>query len=446
MSFLHTHSPECLKSELELFSLPPTQTSIESSQWIHYKPVTSLSDDSPIEFTIPGHGEEYLDLAHTMLSLRVRVKTPERPATSQTSPSVAKDIAGPVNHFLHSLFNQVDVYFNQKLMSPPNNAYAYRAYIEALLNYSSLAKTSHLTSCIWVADTPGRMDETPESNTPNHGLVQRAQYIRGGRTLDLLGHIHCDVFNQDKFLINGVEVRVRLGRSKDSFCLMEKNTLSKIHILDASLLVRRAKISAGVLLAHAKLLSTVTAKYPLTRVEIKTFTIHSGVVGESLDNIILGQLQKRVIIGFVNNKAFNGDRTLNPFNFKHYGKNFFSLYVDGTQIPSRPLQPIFSQEEPLYVEAYHTLFSGTGIHFLNEGNSINRDDYSKGYTLFAFDLTPDLSANFAGHWNLVKHGSLRLEVRFEKPLEETVNCVVYAEFDNVIEIDSSRQVIVDFSG
>src|SRR5436309_1881370 len=103
------------------------------------------------------------------------------------------------------------------------------------------------------------------------------------------------------------------------------------------------------------------------------------------------------------------------------------------------------QKNPLNVEAYHTLFSGTGIHFLNEGNSINRD-YSKGYTLFAFDLTSDLSANFAGHWNLIKHGSLRLEVRFEKPLEETVNCVVYAEFDNVIEIDSSRQVIVDFSG
>ena len=60
------------------------------------------------------------------------------------------------------------------------------------------------------------------------------------------------------------------------------------------------------------------------------------------------------------------------------------------QIPSRPLQPNFSKDEPLYVEAYHTLFSGTGIHFLNEGNSISKDDYANGYTLFAFDLTPDL--------------------------------------------------------
>ncbi|XP_025995042.2 uncharacterized protein F54H12.2-like [Solenopsis invicta] len=445
MSFLHTHSSECLKSELDLFALPPTQTSIESAQWIYYKPVTSLADDAPIEFVIPGHGEDYLDLTHTMLSLRIRVETGTNTATAAAAAAAAAPKVGPVNQLLHSMFNQIDVYFNQKLVSPPNNAYAYRVYIEALLNYASPAKTSHLTSCLWDTDTPGFMDESVDSPT-NQALVRRARYIQGGRALDLIGHLHCDVFNQDKFLINGVEVRMRLVCSKDLFCLMETNSTSKIRILDASLLVRRAKITPGVLLAHARMLSKTTAKYPLTRVEVKTFTIHSGLVGESLDNVILGQLPKRIIVGFVDNKAFNGDRKLNPFNFKNYGINFLSLYADGMQIPSRPLQPSFKKDEPLYIEAYHILFSGTGIHFLNEGNSISRDDYSNGYCLFAFDLTPNLSANCAGHWNLVKHGSLRLEVRFEKALTATVNCIVYAEFNNVLEIDSSRQVIIDFSG
>jgi len=55
---------------------------------------------------------------------------------------------GPVNHLLHFMFNQIDVYFNQKLVSPPNNAYAYRAYIETLLSYASPARNSHLTSCL----------------------------------------------------------------------------------------------------------------------------------------------------------------------------------------------------------------------------------------------------------------------------------------------------------
>ncbi|XP_018377657.1 PREDICTED: uncharacterized protein F54H12.2-like [Trachymyrmex cornetzi] len=131
MSFLHTHSSECIKCELDFFSLPPTQTSIESSQWIYYKPVTSLTDDSPVEFVIPGHGEDYLDLTHTMLSLRIRVESERGESTSVIAADVAK--VGPVNHLLHSMFNQIDVYFNQKLLSPPNNVYAYRAYIEALL-------------------------------------------------------------------------------------------------------------------------------------------------------------------------------------------------------------------------------------------------------------------------------------------------------------------------
>jgi len=43
------------------------------------------------------------------------------------------------------------------------------------------------------------------------------------------------------------------------------------------------------------------------------------------------------------------------------------------QIPNKLLQ-IF--RKPFYVEAYHTLFLGIGIHFLNEDNSISRDDYA----------------------------------------------------------------------
>ena len=53
---------------------------------------------------------------------------------------------------------------------------------------------------------------------------------------------------------------------------MESKTISKIWILDANLLVRRAKISLGVLLAYVRMLSKITAKYLLTKIEVKTFT------------------------------------------------------------------------------------------------------------------------------------------------------------------------------
>jgi len=102
------------------------------------------------------------------------------------------------------------------------------------------------------------------------------------------------------------------------------------------------------------MLNKTIAKYPPKRVEVKTFMIHAGVVGKSIDNAILGQLPKRIIVGFIDNKAFNSDRKLNPFNFKNYGINFFSLYSDCMQILNRPIQSNFSKDEPLYVEAYHS--------------------------------------------------------------------------------------------
>ncbi|KAH9632615.1 hypothetical protein HF086_001858 [Spodoptera exigua] len=209
----------------------------------------------------------------------------------------------------------------------------------------------------------------------------------------MIGHLHGDIFNQDKFLINGVEMSVKLVRSRESFNLIagSNDVKFKVCITDATLIVRRARINPSVLLAHQKVLASTTAKYPITRAEVKVLTIPSGVQGKTLDNIFLGQVPKRCII------------------------------------------------------AYHTLFSGTGIHFLNEGNAISREQYAKGYCLLAFDLTPDLSANSSAHWNLIKHGSVRLEVRFEYSLIQTINCIVYAEFDNIIEIDKNRNVTVDYS-
>ena len=96
------------------------------------------------------------------------------------------------------------------------------------------------------------MDDTLDSS--NTALERRcifgAQYSQRNHTLDLISYLHYDIFNQNKFLINGVEVRMRLVHSKDSFYLMESKTISKIRILDASLLVKRTKISSDMLFAH----------------------------------------------------------------------------------------------------------------------------------------------------------------------------------------------------
>ena len=62
MAFVHCDSAECGKAELGLFGVPPTQTEIESTQWIEHRPITTLNDSSPIEFVIRPLQINYLVL------------------------------------------------------------------------------------------------------------------------------------------------------------------------------------------------------------------------------------------------------------------------------------------------------------------------------------------------------------------------------------------------
>jgi hypothetical protein len=202
------------------------------------------------------------------------------------------------------------------------------------------------------------------------------------------------------------------------------------------------KISPSILLAHEAALAKAPARYPLTRVEVKTETITAGLRDKSIPNLFLGQTPKRLVIGLVSNQAFNGSYRHNPFNFQHFNLNYLCLYIDGQQIPSQPLTPDYANDN--CVEAYNTLFTGTGIHWKDEGNDISYGEYKDGNALYCFDLTPDLSAH-EGHWNLQRQGIVRLEMRFAVPLVSAVNCIIYAEFNNLIEIDQNRQVSVDYS-
>ena len=89
-----------------------------------------------------------------------------------------------------------------------------------------------------------------------------------------------------------------------------------------------------------------------------------------------------------------------------------------------------------------SLFSGTGKENRDEGNDITRVDYSRGYALYAFDLSSTLAEE--GHFNLAKQGTVRVELKVGAALPNTVTVVAYAEFENVIEIDRNRNVIYDF--
>lgn len=435
MALVHNQSCECMKSEFDLFSVPPTQTSIAKGNWIEYHPLNNITDSAPIQFSLQGSTGDYLDLSQFIFHVRVKL-------IQDNGDDLLPDAnVGPVNLLLQSLFSDVDVTMNDRLVTPSTNTYPYRAILETLLSYGPEAKESQLTGSLFYKDTAGKMDSCkPNGNQDviNEGLKARYEYVKNSKIVDLVGPLHCDMFIQQKMLLGGVELKLKLHRSKNEFCLLssEANAAFKVRIIDASLCVRHVKVHPGVALAHAKALEQGTAKYPINRVEVTTLSVPRGNIIFKRENLFLWNLPKRLVLGCGDTEAFNGTYNKNPFNFHHHHLNFLALYVDGEQLPWKPLRPSFTDDR--YIMSYQTLYSGLNSMFTDKSNQINRSDYGKGYTLYAFDLTPDLANG--GHTNLRKNGNVRLEMQFENALTRSVSVIVYAEYDAVVEVDKSRNI------
>ena len=333
MAFVHEQSCECTKSELDLFSVPPTQTSIESGCWAEYHPLSSIGNGAPIEFEVSGTGEEYLDFANSHLYIKAKITAPD-------GGNIADDAeVGPVNNFLHSLFSQVDISLNGTLITSSTNTYPYRAYNEDLLGHGADSKESQLSAALFYKDTPGRMgaaNPRAAAGARNYGLTRRSQFTHESRVVDMIGRLHCDIFFQERYMLNEVTTKIRLIRSRDNFSLMSTGEF-KVKIMSASLLIRKVKVSPSVFLAHAKTLEKSLAKYPIRRVVCKTFTIPNGHLDATNEKLFTGQLPRRIVVGLVDNEAFNGAFGHNPFNFKHFSLTEIGLYMDGQQHGIKPL-------------------------------------------------------------------------------------------------------------
>ena len=203
---------------------------------------------------------------------------------------------------------QVDVYLNDTLVTPSSNTYPFRSYVDTLLSYGAKANKTQLSSQLWYKVTAGHMNGTTV-NVGSLGLTERGRYLVDSRVVDMMGRLHVDLFLQDRFNLNGVDVKIRLVRSKYTFSLMADghNPDYKVRIVGAILFARKAVFSRRVQVAHIKYLAKGTAKYPLRPVECKVYCVPQGTMSHTHKNLFLWTLPKRLIVWCIDNDAYSGN-------------------------------------------------------------------------------------------------------------------------------------------
>ena len=220
----------------------------------------------------------------------------------------------------------------------------------------------------------------------------------------------------------------------------------RVKLTKAYLKIRKVKLSPSISIAHELALKKGPAIYPIRHVECKTFIISAGNPSLRKDNIFNGLVPKTFDMVMVNSAAFNGDYKKNPFNFKTFTTLFIGIAVNGEEVPFRPLQLCYTAENPSYIEAFLTMFSGAGKLFYNAGNDVTSDEYAGGYAVYVADLTADMCGSSPPHFNVVQRGNLAVDIKFSTAPTDAVSLICYGEFENTIHIDSERNVIYDYCG
>ena len=153
--------------------------------------------------------------------------------------------------------------------------YAYRVCLKTLLNNGNSTKESQMTAALWYKDTAGKVDTARAYYV---GFTKRATFAATCKTVDLFGRIHADLFHQEKLLTTGVGMHAKMVRNKTPFALMsnEGGANYKVKIERVTPHVRKVKVAHAAALPRTKVLEYGNAKYPLQRVECKTFSIPAG--------------------------------------------------------------------------------------------------------------------------------------------------------------------------
>jgi len=437
MALINRASSAIVRSEVDLFNLPPTDTTIESSFYAEYKPIVNIQEsNSRIDFRIIGNGTQYLDINDSFLYIKLKVVCSD----GTDLPDDAS--VSCVNNFMHSLFSNCDFSINDTIVLSSNNCYTYKAYLETLLSHGKEYLESQGSAFMFYPDTNGNA-----LNNQNTGYKNRKHFIAKSQPLELVDRLRLDVASQHRYILNDTNVTLSLARSSDQFSLtyLHSGTASdpylnpKVKLLDASLFVRKHTLYPSLSIAHQKLLeSGHNAIYPIKKCDTKFFTIPQGNQSFVEENVFMGSLPSKIVIGLVKNSSFTGTYTTDPFYFDHFALNYLSITVNNMPLPVKSLNFDFNNNS--YLIAYHLLLSALGISNKDHGLLINRANYIKGNTLFAFDVNP--TEGLEGSLHLEKSGSVRIELKFEKALTEAVNCIVYSEHQALIEIDKYRRSVV----
>jgi hypothetical protein len=427
---------------LDLFSRPPTTASLSDIQHVSYKPIAAISDQSPIEFTISAGVDSYLSLCESTITLKLQlldsagahIAAPAAAAAgaaAAAAPPVDPTIS-PSCNYLHNLFSEVEVYANGTVISQNSNLYPYRAYFTNLLANGTSSKDCELITEGWITDNAGE-----QGLITGAALLEREKWVKHSKVHYLHGQLKSELFQTNKLLPSGVELRVRCTPNKNNCILIASAGAPIVKILDAVLTVPQYRVDADILASIEQTLTKSNILIPVVKTQMKVFHVPSGLHSKSLDNLYPGQSPGRITLGITSHSAYSGSYTDDIHKYDNFNITDIHLTINGRKFPSTGFATNFPGDN--FNAAYLSTFNALHTYKRNKSHGITREHFKDGMCIFSFDVSADNSFG-EGALSARDTNNYGLSITFGGGLGVPISIIIMAEMESVITVNKHREV------
>ena len=408
-------------------------------------------DTGVLDFNVEGNSEHCLVLNKSFLKVEFEIIGKAARTAAGATVATEYDIGTgdtaakvvPINNILHSAFEQIEVYANNQITTKADRNYPVVAYYDTLCNYGEHPLHTYFQLSGWYKDDYLQMESNNVKVSKNLEN-RRGQWCISNKALkgEFIGRICSPLFMQEKVIPPQVTIRVVMKKAKDTFCLMHESGSFELKIKNPVLMVQKVTPVAAIKESYVQLLEEGhPLQYNLRTPLVNYYTIEASSSQFMRDDLFLGKMPKRIILGMVETAAYHGNATLNPFNFQHFNVGEITLYKDGMPYPCPSMRMDFENQK--YAEAYHNFMKSLGAAYSNKVPPVKKEEFGAGFFIVVYDMSPDQSGSVQSASMLSMNSNVRLEMKFAKALPKNVTLLVYAEYENAMEITKDRQVIVN---
>ena len=268
---------------------------------------------------------------------------------------MGEDFESIWNNLAHTIFKQINLRFNGTLMSEQTDTYAYSAYIQTLLNYNCDDGETLLAPQGWVnflnvkpTLTSGGDDISTLAgylHNNDHLLKTLTLPFQGNNMVRLVMRPYLPAFHMGKVMVPGVEMNLELYfNSPDFYTWATLNDGTKWYMQlreqDVNIIFHMCRLSFNPdvyePLESQRKLQQQWAKYPVVRSQIRTFSFNGTTTKWMEDNLFLGKVPQRMIVGILDSTAFIGDKEKYPFAFQKKGVTAVRQFIEGKSTCTLP--------------------------------------------------------------------------------------------------------------